>query len=287
MTWNLWAFDIGRAVRRSRIIEALRAIRPDICCLQEVRSDEREDFAETIADALGLAAERSQPVGVEWWQRRLDDPTAEVSNVVLSRWPTSDTATLALPADRTGDEQRSALFVRTATPAGPLLTVATQLTSSPLSSALRSQQVRAIARSIAERRQPDDLVILAGDLNADPDSDEVRLLCGHKTPPAADRVVLLDAWRFAPPSDPGWTWDRRNPYVAATGEPDSRLDYILLGPTPAGRLPVVNTVEVAGDAPAGATFASDHFAVMVEVELPIERAWKKDTGATSRQGVPT
>lgn len=203
----------------------------------------------------------------EWWQRRLADRTVEVSNILLSRWPTSDPWTLPLPFDDAGDERRSALFVRVATPMGPVLAVVTQLTSSPLSSALRSSQVRAIAQGIVERRHAGDLVVLAGDLNAEPDSDEVRLLCGHKTAPAAEGLVLIDAWRFAASFDPGWTWDRRNPYVAVTGEPNSRIDYILLGQSPSGRLPTVSSVNVIGAEPRDDTFASDHFAVVVEIQV--------------------
>ncbi len=79
----------------------------------------------------------------------------------------------------------------------------------------------------------------------------------------------MGAWRFAAPFDPGWTWDRRNPYVAVTGEPDSRIDYTLLGPPlPSGRLPTVTSVKVMGAEPWDGTFASDHFAVTVDIEVP-------------------
>ena len=274
VTWNLWAFDTDRATRRDRIVNSLRAIRPDLCCLQEVRSDDREDFARTLSETLDLSVQRTRPVGVEWWRSRLGDETALVDNVLLSRWPTSEITTLQLPAEPGGREERSALFARVETPTGPVLCIVTQLSSSPLSSALRSRQVRAISQGIAERRRVGDVVLLGGDLNAEPDSDEVRLLCGHKTPPAAEGVVLLDAWRFAEHGNPGWTWDRRNPYVAATGEPDSRIDYILLGPTASGRLPSVHAVEVAAcEEPTGA-HPSDHRAVVADFALPGDSPWR-------------
>ena len=40
-------------------------------------------------------------------------------------------------------------------------------------------------------------VVVLGDMNAEPDSDEIRLLCGHKTAPAREGFVLVDAWRYA------------------------------------------------------------------------------------------
>jgi hypothetical protein len=42
-------------------------------------------------------------------------------------------------------------------------------------------------------------------------------------------LVLVDAWSYADPPTPRRTWDRRNPYVAATGEPNARIDYVLVG----------------------------------------------------------
>jgi len=267
LTWNLWAFDTDREARRHAITETLRALHPDICCLQEVRADLVEDFGEVLGDALGLSVERTQPVETTWWHQRLDDASADVTNVILTRWPRSDLWTLPLPFDASGHERRTALLARVEAPNGPLLTVCTQLTSAPQLSALRSQQVRAIAQAVVTRRQDDDLVVLGGDLNAEPDSDEVRLLCGHKTPPAADGLVLLDAWRFAPPDEPGWTWSRRNRYVAVTGEPDSRIDYILVGAAPSGRLPVVTSIKVAGDHSHEGSQASDHFAVVADLEV--------------------
>src|SRR5439155_1275107 len=72
--------------------------------------------------------------------------------------------------------------------------------------------------------------VVTGDLNAEPGSDELRLLGGLLTAPAAPGLVLIDAWRHADPGDPGFTWDRGNGYQASSIVPDSRIDYILVGP---------------------------------------------------------
>lgn len=51
MTWNLWAFYTGGDARVHAIIETLKGLDPDICCLQEVRSDGVEDLAATLGHA--------------------------------------------------------------------------------------------------------------------------------------------------------------------------------------------------------------------------------------------
>ncbi len=79
--------------------------------------------------------------------------------------------------------------------------------------------------------------------------------------------MLVDAWRYAAAADPGFTWDRTNPHVAATGEPSGRIDYVLVGlPTAAGYAQIV-TPALLGDRPHGEVWPSDHAAVVVDLLL--------------------
>lgn len=266
LTWNLWAFAVDQPERHRRILEVVRAADPDIACFQEVRADGQRDVGADLAADRGLHVARSDDLGVGWWQQRLVDPTATVANAVVSRWPITRSTTVELPVDGV-NEGRSALLVGIDAPSGPVLVVTTQLTSAPHRSADRQAQVRQLARAVARRRRPGELVVVTGDLNAEPDSDEVRLLCGHKTVPAVDGFVLLDAWRFADPADPGWTWDRRNPHVAATGEPDSRIDYVLLAPHRDRGIPRVASIRTVGEAAPGDGWPSDHLGVLVDLDL--------------------
>lgn len=60
----------------------------------------------------------------------------------------------------------------------------------------RQGQVRQLASFIGEvarRRHP---VVVCGDFNAGPDSDEIRMLTG-KTTTAAPGLVFYDAWEMA------------------------------------------------------------------------------------------
>ena len=266
LTWNLWAFAVDQPDRHRLIRDVVRNRDPDVACFQEVRRDGERDVATDLAGDRSFHVATSEPLGVEWWQGRLPDPTATVANAVVSRWPITSSVTVELPVDGR-DEGRSALLAHIDAPGVAMLVVSTQLTSAPHRSAARCDQVRRLAAAVVEHRRPDELVVVTGDLNAEPDSDEVRLLCGHKTAPAVDGFVLLDAWRFADPGDPGWTWDRRNPYVAATGEPNSRIDYVLVGPHHDLGIPRVRGVRTIGDAAPGATWPSDHLGVEVDLEL--------------------
>ena len=108
--------------------------------------------------------------------------------------------------------------------------------------------------------------MVTDDLNAEPDADEIRLLGGHKTAPVVPGLVLVDAWGYADPMTPGWTWDRRNPYVAATGEPSSRIDYVLVGLPTASGAGRVRSVRLIGDRPVDGVWPSDHAGVLAELQ---------------------
>ena len=183
-------------------------------------------------------------------------------------WPITDHESVALPAPAGRPQEHTLLHATIDAPGGPIPFSTTQLESAPAESAIRCSQVGAVVRSVAAR-VPDVAhghpPVVTGDLNAEPDSDEVRLLCGHKTRPVVPGSVLVDAWRYTDPADPGWTWDARNPHVAATHEPSARIDYVLVGPPgPAGR-GHVRDARVIGDQPVDGTWPSDHAGVLVDL----------------------
>jgi hypothetical protein len=93
----------------------------------------------------------------------------------------------------------------------------------------------------------------------------LRLLGGLFTEPVVPGLVLLDAWRFADPGDPGFTWDRRNGYQGGSRLPDSRIDYILAGLPGRGQARV-RSARLAGTAPVDGVWPSDHFAVVAELD---------------------
>jgi endonuclease/exonuclease/phosphatase family metal-dependent hydrolase len=131
---------------------------------------------------------------------------------------------------------------------------------------VRTAQARALAGFVAGHTGADGYPpVVTGDLNAEPGADEMRLLGGVLTAPAVDGLVLVDAWRYAGPGDPGFTWDHRNGYQARSVIPDSRIDYILVG-LPRGGRGKVRSASLAGTAPVDGVWPSDHFAVVAELQ---------------------
>lgn len=256
LTWNLW-WRYGSWQRRQDAIAAtLAEVKPDLCGLQEVWATQDRNQAADLAGRLGM----------HWcWAAADRNDDLFIGNAVVSRWPITAHAEVRLP---TGDlkESRLALHARVETPGGALPLFTTHLTYWPGGSHARMPQVRRLAEFVAEHAA--DCAYppaVTGDLNAEPGSDELRLLGGLLTAPAVPGLVLIDAWRYAAPADPGFTWDRRNGYQTASAIPDSRIDYVLVGLPRQGR-GRVRSARLAGNAPVGGVWPSDHFAVVTDLE---------------------
>ncbi|GAA1825872.1 endonuclease [Planosporangium flavigriseum] len=260
LTWNLWGRYGPWQRRLDAIAATLAAVSPDVCGLQEVWAAGGQNLAAELADRLGMywCWARATPENAE----QGDDPV--IGNAVLSRWPIARHTEVRLPISDPG-EGRVALHARIETPGGVLPMFTTHLTYRPGGSQLRLPQVRRLATFVAEEGMDCTYPpVVTGDLNAEPDSDEIRLLSGLRTAPAVPGLVLVDAWRYADPADPGFTWDRRNGYQADTVLPDSRIDYILVGLHRRGR-GQVRSARLAGTAPVDDLWPSDHFAVVTEL----------------------
>lgn len=271
LSWNLWGRFGPWPSRADPIAVTLAQAGPDVCGLQEVWSSGERCFAADLAGRLGMhwrwaMASPGRPgsgpgPGGQGGQRE----QIAGGNAILSRWPIVADAELALPV-REGDQGRVALHARVQTPGGVLPFFTTHLTHHPGASQIRVAQVRRLAEFIAAHAAGCDYPpVLTGDLNAEPDSDELRLLGGLLTAPAVAGQVLVDAWRYADPADPGFTWSRRNGYHTAPVLPDGRIDYILSG-LPTRGLGRIRSARLAGDAPVDGVWPSDHFAVVADLD---------------------
>ena len=262
LSWNLWWRYGPWEQRREAIAATLAEVRPDVCGLQEVWGASGENLAAELAGRLGM----------HWcWAvaaqgRREDGEELSIGNAVLSRWPIAAQAEVSLPAGGLAQEARVAVHARIEAPGGALPMATTHLTYGVGRSHIRTEQVRTLAAFVAGHAADCAYPpVLTGDLNAEPGSDEVRLLGGVLTSPAVPDLVLVDAWRYADPGDPGFTWDHRNGYQAGTVLPDSRIDYILAG-LPRGGRGKVRSVALAGTAPVDGVWPSDHFAVVADLQ---------------------
>ena len=109
--------------------------------------------------------------------------------------------------------------------------------------------------------------ILCGDLNAAPDSDEIRMLTGRAAVPV-EKLVFHDAWEVAGDAgDPGFTWSNDNPFAALDLEPSRRIDYVLVGWPKAGGRGHVAACEVVGTDAVGGVVPSDHYGVLATLRI--------------------
>jgi endonuclease/exonuclease/phosphatase family metal-dependent hydrolase len=267
VTWNLWWRYGPWEARQKAILAVLRELRPDVVGLQEVwdTGGSGENLAAWLAGELGMHWTWGASHDPGFWQRRLGDPTVGIGNAVLSRWPVAEQAVLPLPPGA-GDGGRTALYAGLDAPGYRVPFFTVHLSSAVEASAVRCQQVTALAEFVAAHRGDGPFpAVVTGDFNAWPDSDEVRLFGGYRTAPAVPGQVLMDAWDFAEPGAPSVTWDLANPYVAGTFGPSVRIDYVFVEPMERGAPGHIRGVRRAGDGPVDGVWPTDHAAVVVEL----------------------
>lgn len=258
VTWNLWWRFGPWEARQPAILAELAEIDADVMLLQEVWADpELGDQAEVLGAALGVAVART----------RADDGRPHpFGNAILSRWPILDSHTIVLPGSTGTRSHRSVLIATIDAPHGRHIVATTHLDWRYDGTLTRQRQLMRVCRAIADHRRPGDVnpPLLGGDLNAVPDSDEIRRLTGRGSP-YVPGLVFTDAWA-AVTDDPGYTWHRDNPHSVDAQWPRRRLDYLLTAwprPKPTG-----NPLRAwrAGTTPRPIV-PSDHDAVVAEFDV--------------------
>lgn len=261
MTWNLWWRFGNWRERQPAILETLRREEPDLVGLQEVWAEDGANQAEWLAKELGMHYAFGASSDQKRWQDRIGDPSAGFGVAVLSRWPLRDEQVSDLPLD----PSRPLLSATVDAPHATIPVFTTHLSALPLGgTARRLAQLDFVSQRVAALGTTDHPAIVLGDFNAAPESDEVRRFGGHLTTPFVDGQVFLDAWLFADHRDPGYTWDRANPYVGAWIEPSTRIDYIHVlarGEGPGH----IRSARRAATSPVDGVWPSDHCAVIAEL----------------------
>jgi endonuclease/exonuclease/phosphatase family metal-dependent hydrolase len=258
-TLNIWNRMGDWEGRLAAIRASLRDLDPDIIGLQEVLKLSGEhafDQGALVADGMRYHVVFG----------RHPDAVHPMGNAILSRFPVLRSEVFPLPDGGT-DERRTLVFAELDAPFGRVPFFCTHLNWKLDEGNVRELQVRAITDAIAELAPPSTAYppILVGDLNAEPDSDEIRFLRGL-TSLGGPRVYFADCFALAG-RGPGTTFSRDNPHAAPLREPNRRIDYIFVrGPDDRGRGEPLEA-EVCFAVPVEGAFPSDHFGVVARLAV--------------------
>jgi endonuclease/exonuclease/phosphatase family metal-dependent hydrolase len=255
LSWNIWWRYGPWERRRPAIAATLARLDADVIALQEVWGDGTTDLAAGLAAELGyhhVFAPSMEREGIGF------------GNALLSRWPMARTESTMLHGQKETGEGRLALFAEIDGPRGRVPAFCTHLYWKFHHSHIRQRQAADLAGFVDSMRPWTFPPIVCGDFNADPGSEEIRMLTGLAACPV-EGLAFYDAWNCAGGGGPGHTWDNANPYVSAVLEPNRRIDYILTGRPMARGAGHVVVCRVAGNEPVDGVWPSDHHAVLAEL----------------------
>jgi endonuclease/exonuclease/phosphatase family metal-dependent hydrolase len=271
MTWNLWGRHHNPSKRMERILRTLQEVQPDIAAFQEIWGhlpDLRSSQAESIAVAMGYQGHYAKATEV--------NESFYFGNAIFARWPMSIHGEKLLTAGTESLEPRVAVYGVVSSPQGPIPVITSHLSWERNLSHVRKAQMSVLVEMASELSGPGWPPILMGDFNADPDSDEIRMLLG-KVPVPAPNFVFQDAWEQGGDGSTGYTWTSNNTFYEATRNYSlpampwmrRRLDYIFIG-LPDGQqddvLPIqVERTWLEGLAGRGDEEGSDHYAVVTDL----------------------
>ena len=196
LTLNTWGVH-GPTERRLALVEAIRSLKPDILCLQEVTDPK-------LLDSF-------------LYTTRLHLPDSWLSTV--SHFPVLEHRVLSYSAISPLEPyRRQALLVKLQAGSDPLWVVNTHLAWQAADEATRLAQVEELLTQIAPLG---DRLVMGGDFNASPETLVIQGIRDNG---------FIDLFARFHPHDPGVTWDNQNPFIQSHSVkfPDRRIDYLFL-----------------------------------------------------------
>jgi len=235
LAWNVHhCRGIDGRLDVARIAAVIRELDPDLVALQEV------DKNCTRSGNVDQPAELSKLTGLSVvFEKNIDLQGGQYGNAVLSRWPVQKHRNVYLPCLKNG-EQRGALIVDVMVPAGespeppiPLSFISVHFDHrSDDQERLQSADViNSLLQEAGAQR-----MLLAGDLNASPESAVLQNILAHWTNTATKPLPTV-------PVD----------------KPHTQIDYILISPAVKGAVIECRVPEEE--------LASDHRAIFAVIEL--------------------
>jgi endonuclease/exonuclease/phosphatase family metal-dependent hydrolase len=289
LTLNIWHDQSPWSERLVLLRRWMDRLDPDIIAFQEVLVG---DGVDQVREILGRRREEGAEKGDEGAGNEAADAGGyyldygpamtlpdrkhlQFGNAIASRWPILDREEIRL-ADRGDWESRAALSVTIDSPHGPIGFTCTHLHWQFNHGFVREKQVELLAERAWKRRPENGFPpIIAGDFNAEPDSDEIRFMTGRHSL-AGRSVAFLDAWEVAGDSSlageagRGITWSNRNAYARVEYEPCRRIDYLFVGLPGRKGEGWVEQCRVVCDEEEDGAWPTDHFGVYAELRTGTE-----------------
>ena len=255
LSWNIWWKFEDYLNRQTLIFNELTKAQPDILCLQEVWEDKDGSQAKKIADLFGYDY---------CYAKSFDFDEVSFGNAIISKYPINNYTFHLIPTEEEFNENRTLLHAEIMYEKNKMNILCTHLNYKYNQSDIRKKQVEYILEYISKLDKTEFPSILCGDFNADPHSDEIRLLLGLSSP--VKRTVLRDSWQLVNPDDHGYTWSNENNFARKTLEPDRRIDYIFVGPPGKNGLGHPLGSILLGNKEKEGLYPSDHFGIMARLE---------------------
>jgi endonuclease/exonuclease/phosphatase family metal-dependent hydrolase len=243
VTLNLWHDQHEWPRRLARILSTLRALRPDVVCLQEVlQHASLPNQARTLADSLGYG----------WHFCSVDGPERpkRYGNAILTphRMLRADGRNL-LPLD----DYRVVAYVRIEVRGREIDVYDTHLHHTPEGGAIRATQVRDLIAFIDSTRGSGPLV-LAGDFNAGAGTPELQPLASG----------YIDTWAATNPHADAEASRTFNPLF---GNVPQAIDHIFVARQGRPALMPLSSELLFHSCGADSVWASDHFGVMARIAI--------------------
>ena len=262
--------DEGDPRRLDLLNREVRRIDPDVVALQEVLSaGPRQQLDALLGGTELIGTHQAQAMAyTPPWADRYG------GSAVASRWPHHVVEVLDLRLQGATDVPWCTLAVAISLPGeGEVLFIAA--TASWRLDAEDARERQAVALTDLDARHRRALpTIIAGDFNAPPEAASIRYLTGQQSI-GGRSVCYHDAWAVAG-SGPGYTWTVDNPNARSVieqivGQPQHRrrIDYVFLGSRRAHPTAhcQVQAAALAFDEPSDGIWPSDHYGVVVDVEI--------------------
>jgi endonuclease/exonuclease/phosphatase family metal-dependent hydrolase len=267
-TLNVWGRHDPWPARRSILIEGFRELQPDVVGLQEaITLDGYEQIADLLGPNYNLVHQTKGLIG--------DGNGNGIG--IASRWPVGEVREVNLHlTPRTADFPCATLIAEifAPDPVGPFLFVnhfPNWQLNFEYEREIQTVAAARVVEELAEARRCH--VVLAGDLDADPNAATIRFWTGRQS---LDRVSVCyrDAWESAHPNELGHTFTPEAPYVrgAAPDWPFRRIDYIFVRCDRSG--PTLNIAACSRifDEPRNGVWGSDHFGLVADLTVRGSRA---------------